>query len=242
MINNNIIIYNINIINNDMKRFFVYGIYDSSNIIRYIGKGTNKRHKASVKYSKNPLVVKFLKNDTYSVSILASELSEVDAYKEEMRLIHKYGRIIFNTGTLYNISEGGPYSFIKQKHCNKRRDSFPTPGTSIELINIKTGEIKKFISIHQAARSLNTSPVYVYYLHTGKCKSILKQTWRLNNDRPFSSTNSKSIALKNIKNGKIMRYYSRKAAAKDLNININFITHLATGRIPHLNDYKLVDE
>lgn len=71
----------------------------------YVGKGSGKR--AWSLEGRNPLWKKIAQKHGYTVEIYSSNLQEWYAFELEKDLIDYYGKIINNTGTLSNISDGG---------------------------------------------------------------------------------------------------------------------------------------
>lgn len=88
------------------KSFYVYAHYnnESDELPFYIGKGkgsrayNTKRSNLWKEKASNGLVVKILKDN----------LTETEAYDLETKLIKRYGRILYENGTLVNIAAGGP--------------------------------------------------------------------------------------------------------------------------------------
>jgi len=101
-----------------MKRFYTYVIRDPRpnhlGVPRYVGKGQNHRARSHFNISK-------LQNSNFKwfmsecqklglepkLEIVARFSSEKLAFKLEIELIAKYGRLDFCTGTLYNRTDGG---------------------------------------------------------------------------------------------------------------------------------------
>jgi len=93
----------------------------------YIGKGKNNRYLDHIKYDhrntlKNNVVKKILKEgydlEKYIV-IVYNNLSEQEAFNNEIFLIKEIGRRITNDGSLCNMDEGGKGSDTISHHPNK---------------------------------------------------------------------------------------------------------------------------
>jgi len=206
-----------------MKGFYVYGVYDVNNVIRYIGKGSGSRLLNSVKQNHNR-IFKNINVKNFKSSVLFDNLTESEAYEKEKELIQKYGRVITNTGTLFNITEGGngAYGVMNSK--------------SITLKNIKTGEIFTFQSHKKAAEFLKCDVSYIGSLAKGKYKHI-KRTFVLpetNNIKPVKIIRSKSFLLKRYKPIKLydnikkeyLQFTSQKAVSVKLNVSTGDVTVL----------------
>lgn len=92
--------------------FYVYVYFDPErNIPMYVGKGKDTRCKVHLKNATN----KQLKNRISALKaiglkpeiVVKFQPDEDAALREEIALISKYGRRDLNTGTLYNMTDGG---------------------------------------------------------------------------------------------------------------------------------------
>ena len=92
------------------KRFYVYAFLREDDTPYYIGKGTGNRA-----WSKR----QFRPADMSRISILFENLTEPEAFSEEMRLITFYGRKDNGTGILRNLTDGGEGT-SGYKHTGKK--------------------------------------------------------------------------------------------------------------------------
>ena len=81
----------------DPNRFYVYAFLREDDTPYYIGKGTGNR--AWIKRRFRP--------DDSRISIIFENLTETEAFSEEIRLIQFYGRKNLGTGILRNMTDGG---------------------------------------------------------------------------------------------------------------------------------------
>jgi hypothetical protein len=78
----------------------------------YVGKGIGSRAYEHLKNAENPLLAKIIAKCTKAnldpiVEIVQHFADEADAFRLEVELIAKYGRLHLRTGTLCNLSAGG---------------------------------------------------------------------------------------------------------------------------------------
>ena len=99
------------------KKYYVYGLFDESDVIFYIGKGTNKRYKNHRKNYKIGKVTNYFlyckiksifnKGFDFTEKIIINDLTEQEALEKELELINSYGKRIEGKGTLCNLLDGG---------------------------------------------------------------------------------------------------------------------------------------
>lgn len=85
--------------------FYVYDHKKPNGEVFYIGKGKDQR--AWSVHGRNPMWRAIVDKHSYSVEIVADNLTEQEAFDEEIRLIALYGRRNNGTGTLANLTDGG---------------------------------------------------------------------------------------------------------------------------------------
>jgi hypothetical protein len=87
--------------------FYVYVFRDLEGVPRYVGKGTGLRYADRSPYGHNCAVHLLLKSKKHMpVEIVASGLTEEEAYVLETQTIGRFGRQL-DGGTLFNVSKGG---------------------------------------------------------------------------------------------------------------------------------------
>lgn len=128
-----------------MKEYYVYGLIDPrTNSIFYIGKGKGKRmfqhssEKLRVHSNTDKLqIIEEIHKDGLEVThiIISENLNEEAALLLERLLIHRFGRRIFEEGTLSNIVPGGKWS--KESSYFIKPDELP----NIDTINTKFPEL-----------------------------------------------------------------------------------------------------
>jgi hypothetical protein len=214
-----------------MKRFYIYYVYDEDNVLRYVGKGTGNRYKGGIKDSTNNIIIKKLKNTEYRTVIQFNNLTEGEAVEKEKEIIRDVGRVVTNTGTLYNITEGGEgasgviYTIEEIKRRYKNRLDF-------NLKNLNDNTLHHFVSLGDAALKLNTSRSLVNSLLKGKSTTILKGVWVLPNyDPSIPHFNSKSIELYDHNQNIILKFSSQREAADHLKCGVTLITSLKNRHI-----------
>lgn len=210
------------------KKFYVYGCYDIDSIIRYIGKGSGRRFLSSIKQNCNR-IFKNIRASKYTSKIIINNLTEREAYNKERELIERYGRVVTNTGSLYNITEGGngAYGVMNSK--------------PITIKNIKTGKIYNFQSHTAAAKFIECDVSYIGFLFNGTYKHIQRTFVLPNTDyiTPVKIVRSKEFLLKRYKsitiydniNKQYLNFKSGKQASIDLEVSSSDISTLKRGTI-----------
>ena len=90
-----------------LEGYYVYVFRDLEGVPRYVGKGTGNRHADRSPYAHTGAVHLLLKSKKHMpVEIVASGLTEEDAYALETETVAKFGRQL-DGGTLFNVSQGG---------------------------------------------------------------------------------------------------------------------------------------
>ena len=79
--------------------YYVYTYFDENQIPYYVGMGQGKRVVAKHLYVRVP---------DFSQIVIVDNLTALEAYSKEIELIAKYGRKNIGTGTLLNLTNGGP--------------------------------------------------------------------------------------------------------------------------------------
>lgn len=88
--------------------YYVYIFYNSAAIPLYVGYGKNLRWKDHFSMSTNIRLNRYLaKHTDCRVEFAAINQSLEDAKSLEKKLIKQYGRLDLNTGTLFNLTDGG---------------------------------------------------------------------------------------------------------------------------------------
>ena len=85
--------------------FYVYAYINDTGLFYYVGKGKDLRAWKPHRRANNSNI---LPKDNSKILILAHRLNENEAYLLESKLIKQYGRRDLETGTLLNLSDGGP--------------------------------------------------------------------------------------------------------------------------------------
>lgn len=167
-----------------MKEYYVYVYLDTRNPGKYIyedlefnyepfyvGKGKNRRYKDHYKLRLNNIGHFYHKlnsmiNDGFvpEIIFIKDNMSEDDAFRLEIEMIKKIGKISNNTGTLTNLTDGGEgssgiiFSIERREHLSKIKtgkkmtylfsDSHPMKDKSFdEFFGVeRSNEIKKIIS------------------------------------------------------------------------------------------------
>lgn len=140
--------------NTHMPQYYTYQLVDPrTNKPFYVGKGVGTRaleHKKEAKFSlqKQTNILKCQKiNEIIAagldviVNYVGSNLTEIDAYALEIRLIKQYGKIIDGTGILTNIRDGGKDGLGKRRR-------------NIVQYTIDGKKVRTFQFIIEAARTL----------------------------------------------------------------------------------------
>lgn len=115
-----------------MAHFYVYIYRTPDGIPRYVGKGYGNRFRAHFSKSANNglRALVELYGKSLSVEKISENLSEVDAFALEQRLIAEYGREI-DGGTLTNVSKGGSSGtygrVIPSEERQRRKESMARP-------------------------------------------------------------------------------------------------------------------
>lgn len=153
------------------RDFYVYIIrHPTTNQPFYVGKGKGDRYlqhwdnkERSYDRGTNKLVKKQmtrLKHDgLLPLYEVINELTELQAFSYETKLIQQYGRVINQTGVLLNITEGGrggrqPDSIIKQisdTNLNKKK------GIPVMCYDLDGNVIREYHSAKEAERKTGTT-------------------------------------------------------------------------------------
>jgi len=96
------------------KGFYVYQYIREDGTPYYIGKGKDNR--AWIKHKNVEIPT-----DKKHINIIVDNLSELEAFEIEMRLIWHYGRKIFGTGILENITDGSESFHLAKGRVKKRQ-------------------------------------------------------------------------------------------------------------------------
>ena len=124
------------IIYKDPSRFYVYAFLREDDTPYYIGKGTGNRAWIKRRRISPPA-------DVSRISILFENLTETEAFSEEIRLIEFYGRQDLGTGCLRNLTDGGEGS-SGRKH---------TPETLAKMSAAKQNQSAETLAKLSAART-----------------------------------------------------------------------------------------
>ena len=120
----------------DPSRFYVYAFLREDDTPYYIGKGTGNRAWIKRRRISPPA-------DVSRISILFENLTETEAFSEEIRLIEFYGRQDLGTGCLRNLTDGGEGS-SGRKH---------TPETLAKMSEAKQNQSAETLAKLSAART-----------------------------------------------------------------------------------------
>lgn len=212
------------------RKFYVYCVFDEAGIPRYIGKGHGLRYIRSIGRSKNPIIRSKLLGTKYVSKIIIDNLSEEEAFHAEIIEISRIGRIIDGNGSLYNLTVGGEgytgheYSLDDIVKRYKQRREF-------ELENRLTGEVRKFVSLGHASRELGVSTVILSQLLHGKCKTVLKKTWKIKGaEISHDDAKKKTVSLLDTRTNTVHTFKSRTEAVKALKISTTSLAMLFKGK------------
>lgn len=132
--------------------YYVYRYVDDvSGIVLYIGKGKNNRckHHQQVAYGKKR--TRFLNklrqlNDAgtpATIELIIENLTEQQAFAKEIEFIKLYGRKADETGTLYNLTEGGEGCSLAGEVLIKRNKAISKANTGRKLTCVTKSNISK---------------------------------------------------------------------------------------------------
>ena len=102
-----------------LEGYYVYVFRDLEGAPRYVGKGMGRRYADRSPYAHNGAVHLLLKSKKHApVEIVASGLTEEEAYELEAGTIVRFGRQL-DGGTLFNAARGGrwPSAYAKYRCC-----------------------------------------------------------------------------------------------------------------------------
>lgn len=241
-------------------RFYVYGHYrlDTNNLF-YVGIGTKQpndkgHYRANTHKDRNPIWKSIVRRAGYRIEVLFDSLTKDEAVNTEISLIQKHGRIIFNNGTLSNITDGGEGVWgLKMSDCAKEK-------MRIAKIGFKhTDEAKEKIRLTSTGRGLPESAkklIATYQIgnkngvgkrsqefkdHLSRIKTGLTHTQETRNkisavqkgkSRPGKGT---IIAYKD--GIEINRYERLKFASESLNLQKQLISKVLSGVRNHTGGY-----
>jgi len=119
----------------------------------YIGQGSNRRaweiYHGSVSRPSNPR----------NIIIIESCLSQVGAFALERRLIKRWGKLVDNTGILYNVQDGGP-----------GMPPNPNPPHCYNVYDKNNTLIYSNITIQDACNILGTK-IAIFYERMRRCRN-----------------------------------------------------------------------
>lgn len=176
----------------DQKRFYVYG-YSLNGEMLYIGKGTRDRYKDHLWqcYDKETywsralrkMLDEGVKPDSF---IIQDQLTHEESLLLETELIKKYGKRLNKTGTLYNMSDGGPGpAGWKMNEAQRERCRNRMLGNNYALGMLHSNETKSKIAatIRGTVRSAESNKKKSESLswqvneQIEKAKEYVKDTW-----------------------------------------------------------------
>jgi hypothetical protein len=173
-------------------KYYTYAYLRKDGTPYYIGKGKGDRAHQSAHSVKVP-------KDKSRILFLKKNLSEEEAYKHEKYMIFVLGRKDIGTGMLRNLTSGGEGNDFwkgkkrseedrlkmrkaqlgkkmpaetKEKIRNSLLRTENKHRKPIVLRNIKTGDVKSFISQAEAARHINGHQANVWKLSKNKIKTL----------------------------------------------------------------------
>lgn len=155
-----------------------------TNEIFYVGIGSdNKFIRANSKNGRNIIWKRITNKTDYKVDIILDNISWVDACKEEIVLIKKYGRINLNTGTLCNLTDGGEGSIgAIVSEATKKKMSIKQSGPNNAMFGKKfSEEYRKKLSVAKIGKKQSLETI------NKRVSKIKKKVIEVNLNRIFES-------------------------------------------------------
>jgi len=214
-------------------------IRKDKNQVFYIGIGnTPGLHRAKSKSSRNKIWNNIVKNTDYDIEILFEDIDWDFAVKKEIELISMYGKIIDNTGTLCNITNGGEgcsgfnhsdefKNKLKEERVGFKNPMYGMKGDKSPNFGVKRSEEtkKKIRESHKGKFNNDKNP---FYGKKHSEESKIKMSEYHNKNSKKGVDNKMSVKIINSKNGKI--YNCIREAAEDFSFTYNKVKCLLNGK------------
>jgi len=174
----------------------------------YIGisNNTNNKYRAFGKSSRNKIWKSIVSKSEYKVEIVFDDITWEEACEKEKEFINLYGKIINQTGTLCNLTDGGDGTI-----------GFPSWNKGIEGIIKSTQSTKDKISLAHKGRVLSD----IHKLRIGIAnKNMSDETRKKLSD--INKGNKNFLGKKHKESSKLLNAYSKGLKILDEN---NFICH-----------------
>ena len=227
-----------NKIDEDKKLWYVYSHNrKNDDKIFYIGIGKTKRFKRSrEKYGRSNMWKKTVKKYGYSINILHTELTLVEANQIEKYLVAYYGRRNLGLGYLTNLTDGGDgvQGYIPTEAQRLKMSLSNTKPTAKEVINIETLQV--WTSAKECSKEHNFNYKYLQSRLSGE---------KINNT-PFRYKGEENIEIRKhsvfkevicLETGR--RWKNVRECAKDLNLNYGFLVNKLNSKTISKNDTTL---